>query len=93
MCVFICTCISTFIYFYWKSLKDVLRFNEKILITTPYPGLFQLEINLNPAIVHDQELYNFGMHSKWRSGSKWEEVMYRDDHDYAFFLFLFIFFK
>jgi len=59
-----------------KSQQDVLRFNERILITTPYPGLFELEINLNPAIVirNEQKVYNLGVHSKWRSGSNWEEV-------------------
>ncbi|CAL8109862.1 unnamed protein product [Orchesella dallaii] len=55
------------------EILDVLRFNERVLITTPYPGLFELEINLNPAIVVDRDLYNLGLHSKWRSGSTWEE--------------------
>lgn len=57
-------------------MQDVFRFNEKIRITTPYPGLFQLDIDLNPAIVRHEGLYNLGAQAKWRSGSDWDEVNY-----------------
>ncbi|CAG7726200.1 unnamed protein product [Allacma fusca] len=56
------------------DLLDVFCFNEKITITTPFPGLVELEINLNPAIFPSDQVYNIGVNTKWRSGSDWQEA-------------------
>ncbi|XP_035714329.1 uncharacterized protein LOC110858253 isoform X2 [Folsomia candida] len=53
------------------DLLDMFRFNENITITTPFSGLLQLEIGLNPAILVDKGVYNFALDAKWRSYSDW----------------------
>lgn len=58
-------------------LQDMFRFNENITITTPFSGLLQLEIGLNPAILVDKGVYNFALDAKWRSYSDWHTVRSR----------------